>query len=242
MKNKYKDKLIFAMFVTLVTLVGNIIYTGISEKCEIKTSLTPKTVILDMGHGDFDGGAVADDGTVEKDINLQIGLKLKELLEKSGYNVICTRENDEIYLEGNPNTIREKKVADMDRRLNILKQNPEGLFISIHQNKFPDKSVKGAQVFYNEKKPQSAVLARCIQESLKNNADEENHRAEKSSGKEYYLLEYSENEGVIVECGFISNPDELLKLKSESYQEVLVQAILKGMDEYFEKIESKECD
>ena len=235
MRNKYMDKLIFAMFLTLVVMVGNLIYDNIATKCNAELKENIKTIILDMGHGDFDGGAVANDGTLEKDINLEIGLKLKRLMEDSGYNVICTREKDRIYLEGNPQSIREKKLADMERRLNIIRENPNGIFVSIHQNKFPDESVRGAQVFYNEKSPNSAVLARLIQESIKNNADEENKRMEKASGKEYYLLENIENCGVIVECGFISNQQELLKLKNEEYQNILAESILKGIENYLKK-------
>ena len=236
MKEKYQNKFIFALFLAFVITLGNLALSFKNTKeCQaiIKAEdYDGMTIVLDMGHGDFDGGAVAEDGTMEKDINLEIGIKLRDLLKLSGYTVITTRSDDNITLPDTANTIREKKLYDMENRLNILKNNPNAIFISIHQNKFPDSSIKGAQVFYNDKKEKSQALASCIQKSLKEIADNDNTRVAKSSGKEYYLLEYSENCGVIIECGFISNPTELTKLKDSNYQKKIALAILKGIDDF----------
>ncbi len=237
MKEKYQNKFIFALFLALIISIGNLALEIFDFKSYVSVmkneSADGKTIVLDIGHGGFDGGAVADDGTEEKNINLNIGLKLQDMLKLSGYDVIITRSDDNIILPESAKTTREKKVADMNNRLEILKNNPNALFISIHQNKFPDKSIKGAQVFYNDKKPKSQILASRIQKSIKEIADSSNRRIEKSSGKEYYLLEYSPNCGVIIECGFISNTEELAKLKNEDYQKTIAFAILKGIDEFF---------
>lgn len=190
------------------------------------------SVIIDAGHGGYDPGAVGIDNITEKNINLDIAKRLQALFKVSGVKVIMTRDCDQGLEDSSAKSAREMKVSDMENRLAILKNNPDAIFISIHQNKFPMAQIKGAQVFYNKKSPDSEVLAGKIQQKLIEYVDNNNTRKHKSSGDEYYLLEYSQNRGVIVECGFISNEAEMKNLCSDKYREELALAIFSGVCEY----------
>ncbi|MEG2916052.1 MAG: N-acetylmuramoyl-L-alanine amidase [Oscillospiraceae bacterium] len=202
---------------------------NVIENCD---DFTPTKIVIDAGHGGYDGGAVAPDGSLEKDINLDIALKFKDLLIASGFDVIMTRDDDVGLDDKNAATVRNKKVTDMNNRLKVLKDNPDAIFISIHQNKFPNSNIKGAQVFYNKKSEESEKLAASTQQQLIKIVDNENSRKHKSSGAEYFLLEYSSNVGIIVECGFVSNEDELIKIKDEEYQKKIAIALLSAIYSY----------
>jgi N-acetylmuramoyl-L-alanine amidase len=190
------------------------------------------SIILDAGHGGFDGGASASDGTQEKDINLSITLKLKELLEFSGYNVILTRDTDS-GIESNPDdTIGKRKVSDMKNRLKIINSNPEALFVSIHLNKFTTASASGAQVFYSPNNENSMILAENLQKAIVGRIQPNNDRVIKKGGKNIYLLKNAKIPSVIVECGFLSNKAELEQLKSEEYQLKMAFCIYCGILDY----------
>lgn len=190
-----------------------------------------KTVVIDAGHGDPDGGAVAADGTCEEEINLEISKKLRALLEEKCYNVIMTRENHEgIYSGGS--SLREKKTSDMHNREKIMNESGADIFISVHLNKFGDPKIFGAQVFYSKNDPDSARLANFIQGELLR-LDENNRRIEKEAESSIYLMKKASVPAVIAECGFLSNPDELDKLKDSTYQKKVAEAIASGVEKYF---------
>ena len=113
------------------------------------------TVIVDAGHGGMDGGATAQDGTVEKDINLSIALKLRDMLDTAGYNVIMTRETDDDISDSSAKSVRRQKVSDIKNRMKIIEQTPDALFVSIHQNHYGGPSYSGAQVFYSKTIPRA---------------------------------------------------------------------------------------
>jgi len=191
-----------------------------------------KIILIDPGHGGFDGGAVSPRGTVEKDINLKICLKLKSKLEQEGYKVILTREDDRA-LYGEDKRERNKKRKDLNNRCNMKNTSNCDMFISIHLNKFPESKYYGAQVWYSENSG-SAKLAHLIQENFKTDIDNTNNRVEKSAKGAYKILRsYDKMPSVIVECGFLSNASEEEKLKNDEYQNKIADSIKKSVNMYF---------
>lgn len=209
----------FAIFIIPVKATAN----------EIKE----KVILIDPGHGGVDGGAQSKSGTIEKGINLEISKKLKTNLESKGYKVVMTREDDNgLYSKGT--TIREKKREDLKKRCEMKKEVSCDVFISIHQNMFAQSKCYGAQVWHasNDK---SAMLAKNIQSSLKETINDNNNRIEKAAGDAYLILRDNyDGASVIVECGFLSNPEEDIRLKSEEHQNKIVEGLSLGIDKYFE--------
>jgi len=189
------------------------------------------TVIIDAGHGGMDGGAESD-GVLEKDINLAVAKKLETLMKAAGYNVIMTRSED-VSLETEGNTVRARKNSDIRNRLAVIQKTPSAVFVSIHMNKFPDKKYWGAQVFYSENNGESAILAEKIQTSMKINVAPDNNRAIKPSAGSSYILKNTNAPAVIVECGFMSNSEELKLLCDEKYQKKTAFAVFYGIINYF---------
>lgn len=183
-----------------------------------------KVIVIDAGHGGKDPGKIGIDGQIEKEINLQIAEILKVFLEMDGFEVIMTRTDDNgLYDEDASN----KKVQDMKRRIQMIEEADPLLVVSIHQNSYPESYVKGGQVFYYGTSTDSKSLAETIQKQLKE-LDPENHREAKANTS-YYLLKKTSKPIVIVECGFLSNPDEAQRLSDEHYQEKLAFKIFMGI-------------
>lgn len=194
-----------------------------------------KTVIIDPGHGGPDGGAVGVDGVNEKDINLAISLKLRSFFIAGGYQVIMTREDDrDIHSEGS-DTLREKKVSDIHNRFKIAEQHPKALFLSIHQNLYTQPQYSGAQVFYSKNNPDSKVLAQSLQTDIHTLLQPQNDRVIKPAGKNLYILYHSHSPTVLVECGFISNPEENRKLEDNTYQSQMAFSIYCGTVHFYEQ-------
>lgn len=193
-----------------------------------------RTVIIDAGHGGFDGGAVANDGTVEKDINLNISLTLAKLLKQNGFRVIMTREADVSTEDTESMQIASKKKSDLKNRLNLMRDNPDAVFVSIHLNKFTTSSAVGSQVFYS-KNEQARILGEDIQNSIISLIQPENTRVNKQATSSTYLLHNATIPAVLVECGFLSNKQELEKLKQPSYQNKMAFSIYCGIAEYFKE-------
>ncbi|NFG42226.1 N-acetylmuramoyl-L-alanine amidase CwlD [Clostridium botulinum] len=199
---------------------------GIPTRVLAEENKSKHVIVIDPGHGGIDGGAKSKNGTVEKDINLSISLKLKDQLEELGYNVYLTREDD--------SELDKKKVNDLNARCNMKKDKNCEVFISIHQNMFPQPKCFGAQVWYsnNEK---SKLLADNIQNSLKSNIDDGNKRVAKAAKDQYRILRDGyDGACVLVECGFLSNNKEEENLKSDEHQEKIAKSILDAVNSYFE--------
>lgn len=194
--------------------------------------ITQKTVIVDAGHGGDDGGAIGIDGTVEKDINLDIALKLEKILKFYGFNVIMTRTQDVMTCDDGLDSLRKRKISDIHNRFELMRKNPDAIFISVHQNKFKDSSQHGTQVFYSGNDERSKELAEAIQTSVTLTLQRKNERVVKKSGSGIYLLYHAKIPAVLVECGFISNSDEVKKLKDESYRMKLAILIADGLLKY----------
>jgi N-acetylmuramoyl-L-alanine amidase len=191
-------------------------------------------IVVDPGHGGIDGGAVSISGMMEKDVNLKISLKLRDKLQQLGYKVILTRESDNgLYTD--EGTIRKKKIEDLNNRTKIKKDSNCDMFISIHLNMFPESKYYGAQVWYSRNKD-SEKLAKLIQDNFKSDLDSTNNRKEKPALDSYKVLRSVDNmPSVLVECGFLSNPMEEKKLKSNYYQDKIVDSIAKSVSMYYSK-------
>lgn len=191
-----------------------------------------KTILIDPGHGGIDGGAESKSGTIEKDINLKISLNLKKVLEQNKFNVIMTREVDKgLYTENG--SIRKKKIEDLNNRCKMKEESGCDLFISIHQNLFPESRYYGAQVWYS-KNEESKKLAHIIQESFIMDFKDNNKRQEKPALDSYKILRSGKDvPSVIIECGFLSNPVEEQKLKNEEYQKKLAETIGKAILKFY---------
>lgn len=183
-------------------------------------------ILIDAGHGGEDGGAVASDGTVEKDINLAVACCLRDLLRVMGYRVSMTRETDTmVHTEGV--TQRERKVSDLKHRLAMTET--ADLTVSIHQNKFSVEKYSGIQVFYGTGHPDSKARADRIREAMVSLLQPDNTRPLKAGDSNVYLLSRATTPIVLVECGFLSNDAERQQLKDSTYQRQLALGILKGL-------------
>ncbi|MCX8132007.1 MAG: N-acetylmuramoyl-L-alanine amidase [Clostridia bacterium] len=196
-------------------------------------------IILDPGHGGEDPGAVSEySGIKEKDINLSIAFKVKELLEKENYKILLTRSEDRLEYQGTTSETQMRK-QDLNRRKKLMDEAGANLVVSIHLNKFPQTQYWGAQVFYPHNSPESQKLANYLQASIKEIADPNNKRVALVKGKANELpiiiLRDLKTTTAIVECGFLSNPEEEKKLATKEYQDKLAESIADGIKKYFEK-------
>ena len=176
------------------------------------------TIVIDAGHGGIDGGATSCTGVLESKINLEISLKLEDLLHLLGYRTVMIRKTDiSVYTSGE--TIAAKKVSDLRQRVKTVNETDDPILISIHQNTFSDGRYAGAQVFYAANQD-SRELAEMMQENLIEGLDSDHNRSsQKADG--IYLLQHVDCPAVLIECGFLSNLEEERKLREESYQKKL---------------------
>lgn len=193
-------------------------------------SVTTGVVLIDPGHGGFDGGTSAEDGTIEKHLNLAVALFLRDMLYVCGVPVAMTRDTDTGLEDSSAVSIREKKVSDMRRRLSMY--NDAKLVISIHQNYFSVPKYSGTQLFYSANCAEGAVLAEAIRQKVVEWIQPQNTRELKKAGDGIYLLRHTESPAVLVECGFLSHPEEREKLKMPAYQQQLAFAVMAGYWNY----------
>ncbi len=185
-------------------------------------------VVIDAGHGGADPGKVGINGSLEKDINLQIAMRLKSLLEAQDVEVVMTRTDEGGLYDENASN---KKVQDMKRRIAIIEEAQPEAVVSIHQNSYHEEYVHGAQVFYYDGSKTGKELAELIQKRFVISVDPENKREAKGNSS-YYLLKKTSRPIVIVECGFLSNQAEAEMLNTSEYQEKAAWAIHMGVLQY----------
>ena len=185
-------------------------------------------VVIDVGHGGNDPGKVGVDGSLEKDINLQIAKRVKMYLEQSDVEVIMTREED-VGLYSDDDS--QKKMADMRKRCKLINESNADLVVSIHQNSYHEEYVSGGQVFYYKDSEKGKKLAEILQKRFTYVLGDQNRRLAKANGN-YYLLLHVKSPIVIVECGFLSNRREAALLQQEDYQDRMAWTIHMGIVEY----------
>lgn len=172
-------------------------------------------IIIDAGHGGIDGGATSCTGVLESAINLEIAVRLNDLMHFLGYETVMIRTTDtSIYTEGN--TIAAQKVSDLKERVRVVNETDSAVLVSIHQNIFADSRYGGAQVFYGND-ADGKRLATELQNSLVKTVNPGSKRVSKKA-KGVYLMEHIDKCGVLIECGFLSNPQEEAKLRDKNYQ------------------------
>lgn len=197
------------------------------------------TIVVDAGHGGEDGGAVGVNGLVEKDVNLAIALALAEDLKAANFPVVLVRDGDYSVGDQSLGTIAERKRSDTKSRAQLVEETGECVLISIHQNKFEQSQYSGAQMFYSPNNPESAALAECIRQSVVDSLQPQNTRQNKEAGEDIYLLSHVQVPAVLVECGFLSNPEEAALLGQESYQRDMAAAIYNGLISFLEQREGE---
>ena len=177
-------------------------------------------------------GAQSSNGTTEAQINLKIALKLQNLLEQSGATVILTRSDENAIYDIDKTTLREKKISDIHNRVKIGNESSADIFVSIHLNKIPQQQYYGWQTFYKENDEKSIKLAKSIQTNLNDAIQKENKRVSMKLNK-VYIMKHVEIPITIVECGFLSNPEEEKQLLEDEYQNKLTWGIYNGIIDYF---------
>lgn len=188
-------------------------------------------VIIDAGHGGEDGGAEASDGTVEKDINLSIAKILRDMLLQGGFEVEMIRDEDASVGDNSLQTVRERKRSDLEKRVELYNSDENNIVLSIHQNNFSQSQYSGTQIFYSDN-TESQELSEYIRQAIVGLVQPDNERQCKPADDSIYVLRNAKVPAIIIECGFLSNPLELEKLKDYEYQKELAFAIYMGFVEY----------
>lgn len=231
---------ILCLSILLLTLLEERIayepYTSVSAAAANDDTKYPENmplIVIDAGHGGEDGGAVSESGVMEKDINLDIALYLRDFFLQGGFEVLMIRQDDRSVHDDNAATLREKKVSDIHNRSAVCNSSENNIYISIHQNKFSQSKYSGAQVFYSENSPLSELLAENIRLSIKSLLQKDNERKIKSADKSIYILDKATVPCVLVECGFLSNERELSLLTSDDYKQSIAYCIYLGFCEFY---------
>ncbi|MBO5432513.1 MAG: N-acetylmuramoyl-L-alanine amidase [Clostridia bacterium] len=234
-------KLLFSFICVVVSLIVFIFsfFTPevvVSSKDKSFNKKTP-CIIIDAGHGGFDGGASTDDGYPEKHINLNISIYLSDYLTALGYETLLTRTTDESLEDSGLSTIRKRKTSDLHNRMKIMEETENAIFISIHQNHYSQEKYRGMQVFYSPSfSDESSALAEYIQSCTVNTLQPDNTRKIKECTSSVFLIYKAVKPAVLVECGFLSNKEEAELLQTEKYQKNIALCIAMGVQNYLSSI------
>lgn len=220
--------IVSVVFGTLIVLSGKTVAANNPAQSQLPV------IIIDAGHGGEDGGTQSADGVLEKDVNLAICNKLDKILTRYGFTTVNIRDSDKMIYDEGSSTTRERKSSDLHNRMKIMKQYPNCIFLSIHQNHFSQSKYCGAQVFYCKSQPESALLAKSIQDSIVKSLQKDNKRQIKPCTSDVYLIYNAVTTAVMVECGFMSNETEAKKLADNTYQYEMALAIAHGLVNYLD--------
>lgn len=234
-----KKKLVTAVCFGLVCIAIGICGFKADKRIAVQTvsnniaqSNNKPVITIDAGHGGMDGGCVSINNKCEKDINLNILLSLRDMAKIMGYNPVCTRESDVSIHDKNIKGVAKQKKSDMDKRLEIINQNENGIAVSIHQNQFTDPKFHGAQMFYCSKIAESEQFADIMQKQFVSKLQPDNKRETKPVTDELYLLCNAKCPAIMIECGFLSNKEEADKLENEDYQKQVAFTIFSGISDF----------
>ena len=231
--NPFRNRAVAAlMSIVMASLIFSFIFNANRGRFDAEeVAAREMLIILDAGHGGEDVGAIGVDGAYEKDLNLEIVFTLGEMLTEKGFAVIYTRSEDKLLYKETENIKGIRKISDLKNRCKIAKNYPSAIFVSIHMNTFGDSKYSGLQVYYSEKNKESEILAGAIQACVKRELQPTNNRQIKK-GDDIYILKNMDNTAVLIECGFLSNPEEARKLSQKEYQKILSFSIICGIIEY----------
>lgn len=234
---------IFALLAGAVW-AGDAIESKVQAKiasAELKTAVERPQIALDAGHGGMDGGCVSVNGVSEKGLNLDIVLTERELLNIMGYDVVLTREEDRSIYDDGVEGLAKQKQSDMKNRLAIF-EACDGIALSIHQNQFTDSRYSGAQMFYSRRNSEGERLAASMQRQFVSLLQPENQRETKPVDDELYLLDKTDTPTVMIECGFLSNPDEAAKLEEEGYRRQVAFTVMTGVLDYMSEFAPRDAE
>ena len=228
---------------TFFILIGIVVFLLVfistcSKEIIVQTTGNTKTykIVVDAGHGAPDGGAVSSDGVEEAGLNLEIAEKLRDALEDEGFLVIMTREDENNIADTDKQkSIREMKSSDLNNRVNIANNSRADIMISIHMNKFEGGSSWGWQTFYSKNSDEGKRLATLVQSSIQKNIDRVNKRVALSI-EGIKIVDKTNIPVIIVECGFLSNAEDLRLLQTEEYQNKIVIGIINGVKEFYSSL------
>ena len=230
-------KLIQITIILLLYVAVFLISFNNTKSGSTTTSGAPDTapiIIIDAGHGGFDGGASTEGGVPEKDINLSISLYLRDFLKLFGFRTVLTRETDASVEDEGLSTIRQKKKSDIHNRMSLMEKYDNCVFLSIHQNFFKEEKYSGLQVFYSKNFSEtSSALAGKIQSEAVNLLQPQNTRKIKECGTSVYLIYNAKAPACLIECGFLSNKQEAQKLLTEEYQKQVAYCIAVAVYDYY---------
>ncbi len=222
------NKRIFVPLFLFIASISAVFPASFAAMVNVRTTAQPGyTLILDAGHGGEDGGALSLSGTKESTVNLAVTRRLELLMGLFGVEGMMLRQEDvSLHSEG-ANTLREKKVSDLNNRVATIRAQENAWLISIHQNTFSDPRYSGAQVFFAPTQG-SQALAETMQETLRCALDPNNNRVSKPIANTIYLMNHINCPAVLVECGFLSNPEEERLLTAPGYQTKIAVALTGG--------------
>ncbi len=228
-----KKRIAIIVMSVFVSIFAFILVTDKQEMIPtVSLPVSGKTIVIDAGHGKPDEGAESSRGTTEAETNLKIALKLQNLLEQSGSSVILTRSDENAIYDIDSKTLKQKKISDIHNRVKIGNESSADIFVSIHLNKIPQQQYDGWQTFYKQGNEQGKKLAEKIQSNLNDAIQKENNRVAKTIDN-VYIIKHIEIPTAIVECGFLSNPEEEKLLLEDEYQNKLAWGIYNGIIDYF---------
>ncbi|WP_082235734.1 N-acetylmuramoyl-L-alanine amidase CwlD [Halobacillus massiliensis] len=226
MRRWWKTVIWFAAVLVCVSLISFPMQEAKDTWQAWSSPLFGKVIVIDPGHGGPDGGARGKNGTEEKEITLKLAMYLRDYLQEAGAVVYLTREDDKDLSTGE-GSLSHRKSEDIRKRLEIINNSKTDLFISVHLNAIPSSQWRGAQTFYNPNKEESKKLAEAVQKEIKENLN--NTKREALGLRNIYIVDHSDSPGVLVEAGFLSNPEERELLESEDYQRKVAASIYKGL-------------
>ncbi len=195
-------------------------------------------IVIDAGHGGIDSGAVGIDGSLEKEINLAVAERIAMLCRLSGIECAMTRTEDHMLADESMKSHR--KMTDLKNRLavvnSITESGEKALLVSIHMNNFSSPKYSGLQVWYSPNTDKSAQLASYVQSYARTWLDSRNTREIKRATSAIYMLERSSVPSILIECGFMSNPEECASLSNEEYRTKLAVTIFSALCDYLGNI------
>lgn len=221
-----------ALAVFLIGLAFSFAIMRDTKASEVMAESSSVCYVIDAGHGGEDAGAISNDGTLEKDLNLSLAKALYALLVLNGNKAVMTRETDTLlydYYDDLEDYSGVKKLYDLKNRLKIAENAPSSVYVGIHMNKFSVPKYSGLQVYYSTKCDESRFLAERIRETVKNSVQPTNERTTKPADNSIYILSNISVPAVLIECGFMSNEAELANLKSEEYRASLALCVFSAL-------------
>ncbi len=229
-----KIRKVLALLTSCLTLcfIFNFYMANNKTVSTVTVPVSNKVIVIDAGHGVPDEGAESSRGTSEAETNLNIALKVQSLLEQSGATVVLTRSDENAIYDIDSKTLKQKKISDLKNRVKIGNESSADIFVSIHLNKIPQQQYSGWQTFYKSADENSIKLAKSIQDNLNQSIQKENNRVPMKLDT-IYIVKNVEIPITIVECGFLSNPEEEKNLLNDEYQNRLAWGIYSGINDYF---------